>query len=399
MTVDASSVRLSRRAIARVKAGHPWIYRSDLEEQESPAAAIVHLVDDRGRFLASALSSSSSQIALRVIAREPVEEKQVVSLLQERLKEAIAYREKVYPARDALRLAFSEADGLPGFIADRYHDLISIQVLTQFMNREDVRRALVSVLSDAFPDGHIVERVDARVRELEALPPRESQIITGERSSAAFRLNGLQFSFDALGGQKTGAFLDQQENYAAAEQYAFGECLDVFTYHGGFAVHMARKCEKVTAIDASRAALETAEQNEIANRGQLKCPEVEWIEADAFEILKEFAHPQQGRKFDTIVLDPPAFAKSKRAVESAMRGYKEINLRALKMLRPGGMLITNSCSFHVRPADLMEMLASAAADAGRTVRVLERCAAAKDHPVVPTIPESDYLKCYICHVQ
>jgi 23S rRNA (cytosine1962-C5)-methyltransferase len=399
MTVAASSVRLSRRAIARVKAGHPWIYRSDLEEQETPAAAVVQLLDEHGRFLASGLSSSSSQIALRVIAREPVEEKQVIVLLRERLRSAIAYREKVYPGRDALRLVFSEADGLPGFITDRYHDLISIQVLTQFMDRDDVRQALMGVLEERSPGSNIIERVDARVRELEALPPRESQIIHGERSSAVFRLNGLQFNFDALGGQKTGAFLDQQENYAAAEHYAFGECLDVFTYHGGFALHMARKCEKVTAIDASRAALETAEQNEIANREQLKCPEVEWIEADAFEVLKDFAHPQHGRKFDTIVLDPPAFAKSKRAVESAMRGYKEINLRALKMLRPGGMLVTNSCSFHVRPADFLEMLAAAAADAGRTVRVLERRAAAKDHPVVPTIPESDYLKCFICHVQ
>jgi 23S rRNA (cytosine1962-C5)-methyltransferase len=399
MTVATSSIKLSRRAIARIRAGHPWIYRSDLEEQETPAAAIVRLNDERGRFLASAFSSSSSQIALRVIAREPAEEKHVMQLLRDRLKASIAYRESIYSGRDAFRIAFSEADGLPGFVADRYHDLISIQILTQFMDRDDVRRTLLEVLRDAFPGSNIVERVDARVRELEALPQRESQIIEGDGSAAEFRLNGLQFGFDAIGGQKTGAFLDQQENYAAAEQYAFGECLDVFTYHGGFALHLARKCEKVTAVDASRAALETAEKNEIANRAQLKCPEVEWIEADAFEILKDFAHPRQGRKFDTIVLDPPAFAKSKRVVESAVRGYKEINLRALKMLRPGGILISNSCSFHVRPADFTEILSSAVADAGRTMRVLERRAAAKDHPVVPTIPESDYLKCFICHVQ
>jgi 23S rRNA (cytosine1962-C5)-methyltransferase len=392
-------VQLSRRAVARVRSGHPWIFRSDLPDQTTPRATVVQLLDDKGRFLASALSSSSSQIALRVISRDPVEDEQAVSLVAERLRTAIAYRQQRYAKRDAFRVAFSEADTLPGFIADKYHDVITVQVLTQFMDREDVRASLLDVLGSAFPGCSMVERVDARVRQLEDLPAAESRVLVGENTATRFELNGLSFGFDALAGQKTGAFLDQQENYARAEEYAFGECLDVFTYHGGFALHLARKCTRVTAVDASRAALETAEANEQANRDKLAGDEIEWIEADAFELLKDFSHPQQGRRFDTIVLDPPAFAKSKRAVEGALRGYKEINLRALKMLRPGGILITNSCSFHVSPTEFQQALAAAAADAGRSVKILERRAAAIDHPVVPTIPESDYLKCFICHVQ
>ena len=394
----AARVPLSRRAIARVRSGNPWIFRSDLPSETTPHAGIVHLVDEQGRFLASALSSSSSQIALRVISREPLEEKQALTLLVERLRTAVAYRAAHYPSRDAFRIVFSEADGLPGFIADKYHDVITVQVLTQFMDREDVRAALLGGLQSTFPDCSMVERVDSRVRQLEELPVIDSRLLRGERTATRFRLNRLSFGFDALGGQKTGAFLDQQQNYARAEEYAFGECLDVFTYHGGFALHLARKCARVTGVDASRAALETAEANEQANRSDLACPEIEWIEADAFDLLKDLSHPQQGRRFDTIVLDPPAFAKSKRAVEGALRGYKEINLRALKMLRPNGILVTNSCSFHVSAAEFQQALAAAAADAGRTVKILEHRSAATDHPVVPTIPESDYLKSFICHV-
>lgn len=396
---SVTRVQLSRRAVARVRSGHPWIFRSDLPEQTTPRAAVVQLLDDKGRFLASALSSSSSQIALRVISRDPVEDDQATSLVAERMRTAIAYRQQRYTGRDAFRIAFSEADALPGFIADKYHDVITVQVLTQFMDREDVRASLLDVLGSAFPGCSVVERVDARVRRLEDLPAADSRLLVGENTATRFELNGLSFGFDALGGQKTGAFLDQQENYARAEEYAFGECLDVFTYHGGFALHLVRKCTRVTGVDASRAALETAETNEQANRGKLAGDEIEWIEADAFELLKDFSHPQQGRRFDTIVLDPPAFAKTKRAVEGALRGYKEINLRALKMLRPSGILITNSCSFHVSAAEFQQALAAAAADAGRSVKILERRAAAIDHPVVPTIPESDYLKCFICHVQ
>ena len=194
----------------------------------------------------------------------------------------------------------------------------------------------------------------------------------GDQSKTIFTLNDVRFHYDALSGQKTGAFLDQRENYAAAARYAHGEALDVFTYQGGFALHLARVCESVTAVDGSRAALEVAEQNEQLNRERHRAGEIEWIEANAFDLLKDYA--TAGRQYDTIVLDPPAFAKTKRAVPTALRGYKELNLRALKMLRPGGTLVTCSCSFHVSEAEFLEMLGSAAADAGRVVRVLENVA-------------------------
>jgi 23S rRNA (cytosine1962-C5)-methyltransferase len=374
------------------------VYRSDLAAEPTPAASLVHLLDEHGKFLASAASSSSSQIALRVLTREPLDETHLLSFIRERLRTAIAYRQTVYPDRDAFRICFSEADGLPGLIADNYHDVITLQVLTQFMDRDDVRAACMAELRAAFPDHSVVERVDARIRELESLPAADTRLLEGARTATVFTLNGLEFSFDALAGQKTGAFLDQQENYAAAEHWAHGECLDVFTYHGGYALHLARKCERVTAIDASCGALETAEANELRNRSRLRCPEIEWLEGDAFEILKDLSDRRSGRQFDTIVLDPPAFAKSKRALEGALRGYKEINLRALKMLRPGGTLVTHSCSFHMSTQALLDSIAAAAADAGRTVSVLERRSAARDHPVVVTIPETDYLKCFICRV-
>jgi 23S rRNA (cytosine1962-C5)-methyltransferase len=238
--------------------------------------------------------------------------------------------------------------------------------------------------------------VDSHIRQLEQLPPRDSQLIYGEKSSALLTLNGVRFRFDALAGQKTGAFLDQRENYAAAARYAHGKALDCFTYQGGFALHLARVCSQVTAVDSSRPALEIAEQNEQLNREQHPCGEIEWVEANAFDLLKDYS--AAGRQYDTVVLDPPAFAKTKRAVETATRGYKELNLRALKMLPRGGVLVTCSCSFHIGESEFGGMLAGAAADAGRRVRILERRGAAVDHPVIVGVPESSYLKCTICQV-
>src|SRR5579864_6999189 len=210
----------------------------------------------------------------------------------------------------------------------------------------------------------MVERVDPRVRELETLPARASGLLHGEKTATTFTMNSVQFHYDALEGQKTGAFLDQRENYAAAAQYAHGDALDVFCYHGGFALHLAPRCSRVTGVDSSRPALEVADQNAALNQR-----EIEWIEANAFDLLKDYA--SSGRQYDTIVLDPPAFAKSKKTLETALRGYKELNLRALKMLRPGGLLVTCSCSYHVSDADFLAMLSSAAADARRKPRILE----------------------------
>jgi 23S rRNA (cytosine1962-C5)-methyltransferase len=237
----------------------------------------------------------------------------------------------------------------------------------------------------------IVERVDPRVRELESLPPRPSGPLRGEKTATTFTTNAVQFRYDALEGQKTGAFLDQRENYAAAAQYAHGEALDVFCYQGGFALHVASRCSQVTGVDSSRPALEVADQNATLN-GR----DIEWIEANAFDLLKDYA--ASNRRYDTIVLDPPAFAKTKRDLDSALRGYKELNLRALKMLRPGGVLVTCSCSYHVSQSNFLEMLADAALDAHRMPRLIEVRGQAKDHPMLLNVPETVYLKCVIAAV-
>jgi 23S rRNA (cytosine1962-C5)-methyltransferase len=276
-----------------------------------------------------------------------------------------------------------------------------MQVLTQAMDRESVREVVVSELKEKLQPAAIVEKVDARVRQLEQLPPKESGIIfpeevgTGEtpvpppsKTSTEFQMNGVRFLYEAVGGQKTGAFLDQRENYAAAAKYARGEALDVFCYQGGFALHLARVCEKVTGVDSSRPALEIAEKNAAQNKN-----EIEWVEANAFDLLRDYS--DQGTKYDSIVLDPPAFAKSRRDLHTALRGYKELNLRALKMLRQGGILVTCSCSYHVSASDLLEVVASAAQDSHRIVRILESRGQSKDHPTVVGIPETAYLKCFI----
>ena len=387
----------SRRGAERLRSGHLWVYRSDLASAEAPAGSLVEVRDERGRSLGSALYSSSSQIAIRLVSSGVLAEQAWPELLRHRISAAVQFRQDVVRDTDSYRVIFSEADLLPGLIVDRYNDLLSLQILTQAFDREDLRKIVTDALREHFPEAALIERVDAHIRELEELPPRESQMLWGERSSTTFTLNGVRFHYDALGGQKTGAFLDQRENYAAAARYAHGQALDCFTYQGGFALHLARVCDKVAAVDSSRPALEVAEQNEQLNREHHPSGDIEWTEANAFDLLKDYA--TAGRQYDTIVLDPPAFAKSKRAVPTALRGYKELNLRALKMLRPGGVLVTCSCSFHVSAGEFLEMLGSAAADAGRRVRILESRGAAIDHPVLLNVPETAYLKCLICQVE
>ena len=389
-TSTLPAVTVSRRGATRLRDGHVWIYRSDILSADSvPPGAAVSVTDERGKFLGTALYSSASQIAVRMISNHPVSN--LAALLQERVQAATAYRERVVQGSDAYRVIFSEADFLPGLIVDRYNDLLSIQILTQAMDAEPVRQTIVSELVARLTPAAIAERVDPRVRELEQLPPRSSGLVHGEKSSTIFTMNGVQFHYQALEGQKTGSFLDQRENYAAAAQYARGEALDVFCYQGGFALHLAPNCPKVTGVDSSRPALEVAERNAALN-GR----EIEWIEANAFDLLRDYA--DASRRYDTIVLDPPAFAKSKQNLDTALRGYKELNLRALKMLRPGGILVTCSCSYHVSPSDLLQVLAAASLDAHRSVRVLEHRTQAKDHPILLTVPETAYLKCLIVNV-
>ncbi|MFZ0321485.1 MAG: class I SAM-dependent rRNA methyltransferase [Candidatus Sulfotelmatobacter sp.] len=386
----AFTVKVSPRGASRLKDGHIWVYRSDIVSAgESTPGSLVSVTDHRGQFLGSALYSSSSQIAIRLISHEPVAD--VPALLRQRIAGAISYRQPIVHDTNAYRLIFSEADLLPGLIVDRYNDILSVQVLTQAMDAEIVRAPVVSELTERLQPASIIERVDPRVRQLEELPPRPSGLLQGEKTSTVFAMNGIQFKFEALAGQKTGAFLDQRENYAAAAQYAHGEALDVFCYQGGFALHLASCCSHVSGVDSSRPALEAADQNAALNH-----LDIEWIEANAFDLLKDYSASAQ--RYDTIVLDPPAFAKSKRELDAAMRGYKELNLRALKMLRPGGILVTCSCSYHVSSAEFLAMLASAGRDARRTVRLLEVRGQAKDHPTLLNVPETAYLKCVIAHV-
>ena len=378
---------ISLRAVNRLKLGHVWVYRSDVLSSASAApGAVVAVTDERGRLFGSALYSSSSQIALRMISSGPVAD--FPALLRERVRNALAYREKLVRDTDAYRLIFSEGDFLPGLIVDRYNDILSLQILTQAMDAEPARDALIDELSKQLKPISIAERVDAHIRELEQLPPRESGLLIGEQASTVFTMNGVRFHFDIREGQKTGAFLDQRENYAAAAQYAHGEALDLFCYHGAFALHLAKTCSQVTGVDSSRPALEVADRNALLNQR-----EIEWIEANAFDLLKDYS--AAGRQYDTIVLDPPAFAKTRKNLETALRGYKELNLRALKMLRPGGTLVTCSCSYHVSEPDFVAMVAEAARDAHKTLRLLERRTQAKDHPILPGVPETAYLRCLI----
>ena len=393
------SVKLSARGVARLQGRHPWVYRSDvIEEKEAPPGSLVRVLDQSGKFLGSALYSSSSQIAIRMISHGSVAD--LPALVAERIRAAIGYRKELVSNTDAYRIIFSEGDFLPGLIVDRYNDVLCLQILTQAMDAAAVRAAVLQTLREELQPVGIVERVDARIRELEQLPPLQSRLLWGEKSSTVFTMNstmnsGVRFHYDGLEGQKTGAFLDQRENYAAAAQYAQGEALDAFCYQGGFALHFAAhpagKTSSVTGVDSSRPALEMAERNATLN-GR----EMEWIEANAFDLLREYA--ATGRRYDTIVLDPPAFAKTKRDLEKALGGYKELNLRAMKMLRPGGILVTCSCSYHVSASDFYEVVADAARDAHKSLRVLENRGAAKDHPMLLNVPETNYLKCFILSV-
>jgi 23S rRNA (cytosine1962-C5)-methyltransferase len=403
-----NAIRISRRAADRLRAGHVWVYRSDVEEWPAEPgqipAGLVPVADHRGALLGTGLYSPASEIALRLISTELISDDAAwLDLLRTRLRAAIARRAPLLDAgNNACRLVFSEADELPGITADQYAGLVIVQLRHKALDNEATRAAVTETLRDALDPETILEREDPRIRELEQLsvPPSSTLFARNPATPATktvFRLNGLQFHFDATSGQKTGAFLDQRENYAAAGLYATGEALDVCTYQGGFALHLARVCSRVTGIDVSRAALEVAEQNLTLNPDAIRNSAVDWVEADAFALLRDWS--DAGTVYDTIVLDPPAFAKTKRAVEGALRGYRELNLRALKMLRPGGRLITCSCSHHVSLANFMETLRAAAGGARRRVRLLEVRGASPDHPVILNIPETEYLKCVILEAE
>jgi 23S rRNA (cytosine1962-C5)-methyltransferase len=406
------TVRITRRAADRLKAGHLWIYRTDIEahDAEGAAGSLVTVTDNRGP-LGTAIYSTASKIAARLISSTPdLPRESYLAEIRSRIAAAVELRRELAPvseANNAHRLLFSEADNVPGILADRYNDLVLVQLLTQATAQDDVRATVADALREGLTGSPLTiwERPDPRIRELEELPapppgPLFTTFTEGEAPArTSFHLNGLRFHYDAAAGQKTGAFLDQRLNYAAAAEQVRRStrrerALDICTYHGGFALHLAQVCERVTGVDASHAALQAADHNLALNAGL--SAKTDWIEADAFEYLRHL--DVQPNKYDAIVLDPPAFAKSKRAAEGALRGYKELNLRAIRLLQPGGTLVTNSCSHHVSLEEFVGLVSSAAADAHRRVQLLEICAAAPDHPEVLTLPETRYLKCLICRV-
>jgi len=382
-------VRVNRKAARRVASGHPWIFESDvLDNGGAEAGAAVHVVDLKGRSLGTAHFSAASQIALRLLSRGVEEIGR--EFFATRLAAAQAHRRRVVRGADAYRVVHGEGDLLPALVVDRYRDYLVLQTLNQGMDA--AREWIVSSLVDLFSPRGIVARNDAAVRAREALP-LESRVVYGDvPDSVEFSMNGLRLHADLLHGQKTGAFLDQRENYVAAARLAHGKALDCFTSSGGFALHLASVCESVEALDSSGAALATAGRNAALNG----ISNIEFREADVFVVLAAYASAR--RQFQTVVLDPPAFAKSRSTVEDALRGYKEINLRALRLLGPGGMLVTCSCSQRVSEATFLELLAQAALDAGRQLRVLERRTQASDHPILLTVPETHYLKCLILEV-
>jgi len=384
-----TAVRVNRKGADRIVSGHPWIFASDVTDRgEAAPGEAVRVLDPRSRVLGTAHYSSSSQICLRLLSREaePIDQR----FFRKRLNAAAEHRRRVVSGTEAYRLVHGEGDLLPGLIVDRYGDYLVVQTLSQGMDR--AKPEIVALLAELFSPRGILERNDVAVRRREDLPLAAGVLFGEAPARASFRMNGLRLQADLLHGQKTGLFLDQRENYLAAARYAKGRALDCFTSGGGFALHLASRCESVEAVDSSDLALELAEASRQANGIE----NLQFRKADVFDLLAGYA--AAGRRFSTVVLDPPAFAKSRENLAAAARGYKEINLRALELLDSGGVLVTCSCSQHLSEAMLLEILASAALDAGRLLRVLERRTQAQDHPILLTVPETHYLKCIVLEV-
>ncbi|WP_253910661.1 class I SAM-dependent rRNA methyltransferase, partial [Pyxidicoccus fallax] len=383
------NVQLLRRGVERWQAGHPWIYRADLNGDPAlDGGEVVRVTDGRGWFIGKAFYSKQSKISLRWLTYDdvPVD----ADFFRQRIQSADELRRRALPGESTYRVIHGEADGIPGLVVDRYGDHLSAQFLVPAT--EQRKALLVDLLQEHFRPRGIVNRSDVGVRNLEGLTP-EKGLLRGELPGPVTFHEGLvRMSADLLEGQKTGAFLDQRENHVMAGHYAHGEALDCFAYVGGFALQLATKAKSVTAIEISDAAAAQLRQNAAAN----KLGNLDVVVANAFDFLRDAV--DEGRHFDTIVLDPPSFAKNKDAIAAALRGYKEINLRAMQLLRPGGILISASCTYHVDEQAFEDMLASAAADARRRVQIIERRGAGRDHPVLLNLRETRYLKCFVLRV-
>lgn len=378
-------VKISQRGADRIRSGHLWVYRSDVRSADAQSGDAVRVTDEHDNFVGRAFFSSRSQITLRFLTRDDVLIDR--EFFKARIRSAAEYRGLVVAGTDAYRLFYGESDLIPSLIVDRYADWLVLQTLSQ--GTESRKEELVSLLVEMFSPRGILERNDPRVRELEGLERRNSVLYGDVPGKVIAAQNGIRFVHDLHTGQKTGGFLDQRENHRAAAEYASGEVLDCFTYHGGFALTVAAKAAHVEAADLSGAAISIARENQQLNN----ISTVTFTEANSFDALK--AHDSSGRKFDMVILDPPAFAKNRESVPAAVRGYKEINLRALKILKPGGILITCSCSYHIPEPLFLNVIAEAANDARRATQVIERRTQARDHPILLTMPETHYLKCFI----
>ena len=378
-------VIVSKRGESRVRSGHPWIFKSDVSRAAGVGpGSVVRVLGPTGRPLGFAFFSAQSEITLRMIERGDALSP---TFLRDRLLAARAWREAVAPGVEALRLVHGEGDGLPSLIVDRYGEYLVVQTLAQ---ATDARKAeIVAALVGIFRPRGILERNDPRVRAHEGLASQVGVLHGEVPETVTVSENGVRLEADLWRGQKTGLFLDQRENHAMAREYAGGRVLDGFTYNGGFGLAVAAQADEVLAVDVSTEAVARVQRNAALNG----ITNVAAREANVFDLLHDL--DGRGERFDTVILDPPAFAKTKSAVEKARRGYKEINLRALKLLRPGGCLITCSCSYHVHEGDLEGILADAAADAGATVSVVEKRRQARDHPILLGVPETYYLKCFV----
>ena len=389
------TVRVNRKGADRVRRGHLWIYQSDVLDVDADGGSVVTVKDERGNFIGQALFSDASQIALRFLTQSA--EQIDAGWWRQRIAEAAA-RRNIPADTNASRVIYSEGDLLPSLIVDRYDDVLVLQTLSQ--GTDALKSTLVELLAEQFNPRAIVERNDARVRELEGLPLITSTVHGEAPEELEILQHGLRFVVTPAGGQKTGSFLDQRENRLAARAAAQtaaqptnrGRALDCFTFNGAFALHLASVSDQVTGIDISADAVAAARRNAQLN----ELTNVEFREANVFDALREME--AIGERFDTIVLDPPAFAKNRASLKSALRGYKEINLRALKLLNRGGVLVTCTCSYHVSEELFLDVVAQAAIDAHRRVQIIEKRMQATDHPVLVAMPETYYLKCVIARV-
>lgn len=379
-------VTVLKRGAERIRNGHLWIYRSDIcEVRGATPGAAVAVKDERGRLLAKALYSDKSEITLRLLTlRDETIDR---DWWRKRLRSAISRRVGIGPGANAYRLVYAEGDLLPSLIVDLYDDVVVIQTLSQ--GTEAVKPMLVELLAEELEPRAIIERNDVKVRLLEGLEMTAGIIYGKGPDELPIHQDGVLFLVHPMGGQKTGSFLDQRQNRLAARQIAFGRGLDCFTFNGAFALHLAKRCETVLGLDISAEAVKAARRNAELNNAT----NVQFQEANVFDTLRELE--TAGERFDTIVLDPPAFAKNRASVRAAVRGYKEINLRAMKLLNPGGILVTCTCSYHMSEQMFLQVIADSAIDARRRVQLVEKRVQASDHPILLNVPETYYLKCVI----